>query len=103
LQQFESSLSPSSEEPLCKEIAEWQEVVAKAIERTRFSRPHTKPEQEPARCVHNLKLAIFQCLKGTIESVVKPQKQITIRVRGAALEQSSENLPPAAELRPLAL
>jgi hypothetical protein len=101
LQQFELSLSPSPEEPLCKEIAEWQEVVAKAIEQTGFSRPHIKPEQEPARCVHSLKLAIFQYLKGTIESVVKPQKQITIRVKGAALEQSSDSLPPEAELRPL--
>jgi hypothetical protein len=101
LQQFESSLSPSPDEPLCKEIAEWQEVIAKTIEQMGFSRPHMRPEQEPAKCVHNLKLAIFQYLKGTIESVVKPQKQITIRVKGAALEQSNESLPPEAELRPL--
>ena len=100
-QQFESSLSVLPEEPLCKEIADWQEVVAKNIEKAGFSKPHRKPEQEPARCVHNLKLAIFQYLKGTVESTVKPQKQITIRVTGSALEHSSDSLPLEAELRPL--
>jgi hypothetical protein len=48
-----------------------------------------------------LKLTIFQYLKGTVESVVKPQKQITIRARGVDLGQSSASLPPEAELRPL--
>jgi hypothetical protein len=100
-QEFESSLSVSQEEPLCKEIEAWQEEVGKNIEKSGFSRPHRKLDQEPATCVRNLKLAIFQYLKGTIESVVKPQKQITIRARGVELAQSSANLPPEAELRPL--
>jgi hypothetical protein len=39
-------------------------------------------------------------LKCTVENVVKPQKQITIRVKGSALDQASESLPPEAELRP---
>ena len=101
LQQFESSLSVSPDEPLCREIESWQQVVAANIEKSGFARPQRRPEQDPARGVHNLKLAIFQYLKGTVESVVKPQKQITIRVRGASLEQSSESLPLEAELRPL--
>jgi hypothetical protein len=99
-QEFESFLSVLPEEPLCMEIAAWQEVVAKNIEQTGFSRPRIRPEQEPTKCVRNLKLAIFQYLKGTIESVVKPQMQIIIRVRGAALEDFTESLPPEAELRP---
>jgi hypothetical protein len=101
LQEFDSFLTVLPDEPLCLEIAAWQEVVAKNIEKAGFSRPQRKPEQEPTKCVHNLKLAIFQYLKGTIETVVKPQKQITIRVRGAALEDSTDSLPPEAELRPL--
>lgn len=101
LQQFEAGLCVSPDEPLCKEIEDWQEVVAKNIEKSGFARPHRRPEQEPAKGVHNLKLAIFQYLKGTIENVVKPQKQITIRVKGSALEQSSDSLPAEAELRPL--
>jgi hypothetical protein len=101
LQQFESGLSVSPEEPLCKEIETWQEVVARNIESSGFPRPHRRPEQDPAKGVRNLKLAIFQYLKGTIESVVKPQKQVTIRVKGSALEESSDSLPHEAELRPL--
>ena len=100
LQEFRSGLCVSQEEPLCKEIERWQEEVGKNIEKSGFSRPHRKPEQEPAKCVHNLKLAIFEYLKGTIESVVKPQKQITIRVKGSALEESSESLPLEAEILP---
>ena len=101
LHDFESVLSVSPEEALCSEIAAWQDEVAKNIEKTGFPKPHRKPEQEPAKCVHNLKLAIFQYLKGTVENTVKPQKQITVRVRGSALEESNETLPMEAELRPL--
>jgi hypothetical protein len=99
--QFESALSVSPEEPLCKEIEEWQKVVARNIEDMGFPRQHNKVEQEPTKCVHNLRLAIFQYLKGTIESVVKPQKQITIRLKGSAVDQSATTLPLEAEIRPL--
>ena len=102
-QAFEAQLTVAPDEPLCKEIAAWQEVVARNIEATGFSRPQRKPEQEPTACVHNLKLAIFQYLKGTIESTVTPQKQITIRVKSSALDETSESLPPEAELKPLGL
>ncbi len=100
-EQFESTLSVSPDEPLCKQIEEWQETVAKNIENLGFSRPPRRPEHDPVRGVRNLKLSIFQYLKGTVESTVKPQKQITIRLTGAALEESSDSLPPEAELRPL--
>jgi hypothetical protein len=98
--EFESVLSVSPEEPLCKEIEDWQQAIANNMEGMQFPRPHYKPEQQPERCVHNLKLAIFQYLKTTVESEVKPQKQITIRVKGSALEQSNGSLPLEAEIRP---
>jgi TIR domain len=99
--EFETRLSVSPEEALCKEIENWQKVVADNIEKMRFPRQHSRADQEPARCVHNLRLAIFQYLKGTIESVVKPQKQITIRLKGSAVEPSATTLPLDAEIRPL--
>jgi hypothetical protein len=99
-QQFESSLSVSPEEPICKEIESWQEIVASNMENMQFPRPHYRAEQQPEKCVYNLRLAIFQYLKGTVETVVKPQKQITIRVKGSALENSNGSLPPEAEIRP---
>ena len=102
LEQFEAQLAVVPDEPLCKEIEDWQQLVAANIERAGFPRPHRRPEQEPAKCVSYLKLAIFQYLKSTVETVVKPQKQITIRVKSSALERSSDSLPPEAEIRPLA-
>ncbi len=100
VQQFESSLSVSPEEPICKEIESWQQTVASNMENMQFPRPHYKPEQQPEQCVRNLRLAIFQYLKGTVDTVVKPQKQITIRVKGSALENSNGGLPVEAEIRP---
>jgi len=101
LQEFESGLSVSPDEPLCKEIDDWQEEVSINIENSGFPRPQRRREQEPAKCVQSLRLEIFRYLKGTIENVIKPQKQITIRVKDSALEQSSSSLPPEAELRPI--
>jgi hypothetical protein len=99
--QFESQLTVRPDEPICLLLENWQSQVAKIIDDLGLPKPAHKPEQEAATCVRNLKLAIFRYLKGTIETVVKPQKQITIRVRGAALEQATENLPAEAELRPM--
>lgn len=98
---FQTSISVSPEDPLCKEIEEWQQTVANNMQTMRFPRPHYKPEQQPESCVRNLKLAIFEYLKTTKEKEVKPQKQITIRVKGSALEQSNGSLPPDAQIRPL--
>jgi hypothetical protein len=101
MREFEGSLSVNPEDALCKELEEWQEEIARNIEQAGFGKLHRKPDQEPTKCVRNLKLAIFQYLKGTVENEVKPQKQITIRVKGSALDPSSESLPAEAELKPL--
>ncbi len=101
LQEFESRLNVSDDEPLCKEIENWQNQVAANIEKSGLPRPHWRSEQHPETCVRGLKLAIFTYLKGIIEREVKPQRQITIRVKGSALKQSAESLPPEAEITPL--
>jgi hypothetical protein len=100
-EQFDSDLQVRSDDPICLLLEQWQTEVDRIIEETGFPKPQKKPEQVPATCVRNLKLAIFRYLKGTVETVVKPQKQITIRVKGTALVDSTDNLPPDAELRPM--
>jgi hypothetical protein len=100
-EQFESQLDVRADEPICLLIEKWQSEVSQIIADMGLPKPQDKPEQEPATCVRNLKRAIFRYLKGTVETVVKPQKQITIRVKGAALEESIDNLPPEAEIRPM--
>jgi hypothetical protein len=99
-EKFEKDLSVSEEEPLCKKIEVWQKQVETNIEKT-FPKVHRKPEQEAKKCVRNLKLAIFQYLKGTVDTVVKPQRQITIRLKGSSVEPSSQSLPLESEIRPL--
>jgi hypothetical protein len=98
--QFESQLVVRPDEPIALLLEKWQAEVGRIVEETGFPRPQKKPEQDPAACVRNLKLAIFRYLKGTVETIVEPQKQITIRVKGSALEQAIDNLPPDAELVP---
>src|SRR5262249_44285081 len=76
---FKSSLSFLPDEPLCKEIEHWQEEVTENIETSGFARPSRRGDQEPAKCVRNLRLEIFRYLKGTVENMVQPQRQVTIR------------------------
>ena len=101
LQEFDAGLCVPTEEPLCKEIEAWQEEVATIIENAVLVRPHRKPQQDPVKCVQALRLTLFQYLKSTVDKVVKPQKGITIRAKGSDLEQSTQSLPPQAEIRPL--
>jgi len=97
---FESHLEVRSDEPVCLLLQKWQTQVERIIEDAGFPKPPRRPEQEPVACVRNMKLAIFRYLKGTVKTLVEPQKQITVRVRGSALEQASENLPPDAQIIP---
>jgi hypothetical protein len=99
-EEFESQLTVRPDEPICSLLEKWQAEVVRNIEDAGFQKPQKKPEQDPATCVRNLKLAIFRYLKGTVETKVEPQKQITIRVKGSALEQATDNLPPDAEIKP---
>jgi TIR domain len=99
-EEFESQLVVAPDDPICLLLEKWQGEVGRIVEATGFPKPQKKPEQDPAACVRSLKLAIFRYLKGTVETIVEPQKQITIRVKGSALEQAIDNLPPDAELRP---
>jgi hypothetical protein len=100
-EQFESQLAIQTDDPICSLLDKWQEVVGHIIEGSGFPKPSRRPEQEAAVCVRNLKLAIFRYLKGTVDTVVKPQKQITIRAKGSALEQTSDSLPPDAQIVPM--
>ena len=49
----------------------------------------------------NMRLAVFTYLKTTVETVIKPQKQITIKSTGAALQKSETDLPSDAEVIPV--
>ena len=48
----------------------------------------------------NMRLAVFSYLKTTVEAVVKPQKQITIKTTGFALQQSETGPPSQRQTGP---
>jgi TIR domain len=100
-EEYEKQLQVTPDEPICVLLDSWQEIIEHIIQESGFPKPQKKQEQDPVTCVRNLKLAIFRYLKGTVENVVKPQKQIIIRAKGSTLEQGCECLPPDAEIRPM--
>ncbi|MFZ1005191.1 MAG: TIR domain-containing protein [Candidatus Sulfotelmatobacter sp.] len=99
-EKFESQLEVRPDEPICSLLEEWRAQVDRIREENGFPKMPRRPEQEPVACVRNLKLAIFRYLTGTIEAVLKPQRQIIVRVKGSDLDRASEDLPPDTEITP---
>ena len=58
------------------------------------------PDQDPARCVQRMKIAIYSYLRTTVEATIKPQKQILVRTTGGALQGPEIKLPNDAQLIP---
>lgn len=94
---FESNNVVSSDDPFCQLIHIWQQKVA---EIGQYDVHDLEPYQNPVICVRDLRLEIFRHLKTMVDVTLKPQKQITIKVKGCALPRSDNDLPPDAELVP---
>ena len=101
LSEFESGITVQPDDPLCRLIEKWQEEVAEITRKAGFPKREQKPEQNPVTCVKNLQLEIFRYLKTTVDITLKPQKQLTIKAKGSALQRSESDLPPDAELVPV--
>ncbi len=103
--EFEADLVVDPEDPLCRMIEAWQDEVGDLIKAAGFVKPVLRPEQDAIARVKNLRLEIFRYLKTTVAITMKPQKQITIKAKGAALQAASQSteksLPPDAELAPI--
>jgi len=95
---FEAELGKDGDDPLAALIAKWQDEVAEITRQGGFPKREMRPEQDPACCAKNMRMEIFRYLKTTVDITLKPQKQITIRAKGAALQQSQSDLPMDAEL-----
>lgn len=98
--EFMSTLSVQPDDPMCKLVAQWQESVDEIMKKGGFPVQERTPEQSPIKCVTALKIAIFKYLKTTVELTLTPQKQITIKATGAALQESDTDLPGEAEIIP---
>jgi hypothetical protein len=99
---FGNSLKITSDNGMVTFLAELQEIVEKIRTDTGFAGAPLSAEQQPAILVKKMMLAIFAYLKTTIESTLKPQKQLTIRIGQESLDLlEGFDLPPDARLIPV--
>jgi hypothetical protein len=101
LDQFNARNDIAEDDPLCVLITELQEEAAKIREQAGYPRAARNVKHDPVLCVKNMRLAIFSYLKTTVEKVFKPQKQITFKSTGAALQNCETDLPGDAKLIPV--
>src|SRR5260370_39912488 len=99
-EQFESEISVFADDPMCVMLGKWQDIVDEVSKSIGYVVAR-KPEQDPVPCVRALKSEIFRYLKTTVDNILKPQKQITIRATGEAIKRSGGDLPPDALLSPV--
>jgi hypothetical protein len=100
-QEFESGISVQPDDQLCSQLEKWQQAVDEVTKSYDLPVPKRKPEQDAVNCVKALKVDIFRYLKTTVDVTLKPQKQITIRATGAALQSNNGDLPGEAQIIPV--
>jgi hypothetical protein len=102
LQVYEARLRIDYTNGMVKFLREFQTLADKHQEHQGGSPIPRSPEQtDLPGVVRKMQLGIFGHLRGTPESLLKPQKQITIRTSDQALEASDRELPPDATLTPV--
>ncbi len=99
VEEFNAQNTVERDDPACAWIRRLQELVQDIREEAHYPKVPLRAEQDAILCVQKIRLAIFGHLKTTVDAVLKPQKQITIRTTGAALRES-EGLPADAMLIP---
>jgi hypothetical protein len=102
-EEFKAGISLGADDPMCAMLAHWQQCVDNITRAVGYGVIPRRPEQDPVACVKQMKIDIFQYLKTTIDLTLKPQRQITIRATGTALQRSDGDLPGEAEIIPIGL
>lgn len=98
-EEFAATNNTHQEDPMCLLIQELQDTVDKYTEQAGLARNRNKPD--PLESFRSMRLEIFAYLKTTVEAVLKPQKQITIKTTGAAFRKDDADLPLDAKLIPV--
>jgi TIR domain len=100
LKEFESALQVDEKDPMCVLLVELQEQVDDIRAAGGYHRAEKKPDQDPVARVREMKTQIFRYLKSTVETTLKPQKQIVIRTKGGTLHANDGDLPADADFVP---
>jgi hypothetical protein len=102
LEEYSESLKIDSENRMVKFLSEFQEIVDKLREENGFPKLVKRPEeQDLCGLVRDMQLSIFSHLKTRPESTLKPQKQVTIKTSGLAVDSARTELPGDAVLVPV--
>jgi hypothetical protein len=100
LEEYSASLQIDSENRMVKFLSEFQEIADKLREENGFPKVLKRPEeQDLSGLVRNMQLSIFSHLKTSVESTLKPQKQVTIKT--SSFEIGRTDLPLDAVLVPV--
>jgi TIR domain len=97
---FADSLHIDSDDGMVQFLTELQQIVETIRKQNGFSSAPLSAEQQPAILIRTMLIAIFDYLKTTVESTLKPQKQLTIRIR-TSVNLGDVDLPPEARLIPV--
>jgi hypothetical protein len=98
-EQFAARNDVRKDDPMCLLIQQLQDKVDRYREEAGYERNHNNPE--PVACFRAMRMEIFGYLKTTVEAVLKPQKQITVKTTGAAFHDGGGDLPMDARLVPI--
>jgi TIR domain len=102
LEEYSEALKIDSENRMVKFLSEFQEIVDKLREENGFPKVVKRPEEEDlCGLVRKMQLSIFNHLKTTPESTLKPQKQVTIKTQDFAIDPVRTDLPDDAVLVPV--
>jgi hypothetical protein len=100
LEEFSAKNVIAKDDPMCVLFEELQEEVERIKEEGHYPKTPSHERRDPVECVKNMRLGIFGYLKTTVRRVTKPQKEITVKTTGAALQSIGNGLPADALLVP---
>ena len=101
IEEFSARNQVSDGDAMCALVDRLQQMAGKIKEEAGYATVTPHEKHDPVACVQGIRLAIFSYLKTTVEAILKPQKQITLKSTGAALETSEADLPADARLIPI--
>jgi hypothetical protein len=102
VEEYANSLKIDSDNRMVMFLTEYQEIVDKIREQNGFPKVEKVPgEEDLYGLVRKMQLSIFGHLKTNPESILKPQKQITIKTSDSALIAAEMDLPADASLVPI--
>lgn len=101
LADFESTLTVDEEDPMCVLLSQLQERVDNIRDSGGYPKATRSAVQSPPNVVRELKIQIFRYLKSTVETTLKPQKQVTIKTKGRTIQGTNSDLPADALIVPV--